>query len=263
MTADILETLAVSAHERVASAKKALSLDKIREFAFDRKIDTDYPFEKALDTDRFEFICECKKASPSKGLIAPDFPYLQIAEEYQDAGAACISVLTEPTKFLGEDRYLKEISGKVHIPCLRKDFIVDEYMIYQAKLLGASAVLLICAILDEKRLHEYSDLSRELGMSVLCEAHDKKEVEMVVSSGAKVIGVNNRDLRTFNVDLQNCIKLRDLVPDDRTYVAESGIKTAEDVAKLYDAGIDAALVGESLMRSADKRKALAELRGEL
>ncbi len=263
MTADILETLAESARGRVASAKKTVSSDRMRELAFDLKTDSDYPFEKALDTGRFEFICECKKASPSKGLIAPDFPYLQIAEEYQDAGAACISVLTEPTRFLGEDRYLQEISEKVCIPCLRKDFVVDEYMIYQAKLLGASAVLLICTILDEKRLNAYSDLARELGLSVLCEAHDKNEVELAVSSGARVIGVNNRDLRTFDVDLRNCIRLRDLVPDDRIYVAESGIKTAVDIALLHEAGVDAALVGESLMRSPDKRKALAELRGDL
>lgn len=263
MTADILETLAESARGRVASAKKNIPSDKIRELAFDLKTDTGYPFEKALDTDRFEFICECKKASPSKGLIAPDFPYLQIAEEYRDAGAACISVLTEPTRFLGQDRYLQEISEKVRIPSLRKDFVVDEYMIYQAKLLGASAVLLICAILDEKSLNAYSDLSRELGLSVLCEAHDKNEVELAVSSGARVIGVNNRDLRTFDVDLRNCIRLRDLVPDDRIFVAESGIKTAGDIALLHEAGVDAALVGESLMRSPDKRKALAELRGDL
>ena len=263
MTADILEILARSAEERVAAAKKEVPLDKIREQAFGCNTDTGFPFEKALDSDTIEFICECKKASPSKGLIAPDFPYLEIAKQYEDAGAACISVLTEPTKFLGEDRYLKEIAETVHLPCLRKDFVVDEYMIYQAKLLGASAVLLICSILDEKRLQEYADISRDLGLSVLCESHDRNEVEIAVASGAKVIGVNNRDLRTFKVDINNCIRLREYVPDDRIFVAESGIKTPAQVAELYHAGVNAALIGETFMRSPDRKKALAELRGEI
>lgn len=261
MTEDILSILARSASERVESAKRVVSTDEMRELALNCGNRNGFPFEKALDTGRLEFICECKKASPSKGMIDADFPYLEIAEEYQEAGAACISVLTEPTRFLGDDRYLSEISKRVKIPCLRKDFVVDEYMIYQAKYLGASAVLLICSILDDRRLEKYVDISKELGLSVLCEAHDKAEVERAVASGAHIIGVNNRNLRTFGVDLQNCIRLRDYIPDDRIYVAESGIHTSEDVALLRDHGIDAVLIGEVLMRSRDKKETLNRLRG--
>lgn len=260
MTQDILAELASAASARVEEYKRTVSSEEMadRASALPRG---DFPFEKALKGKDIGFICECKKASPSKGLIAPDFPYVDIAREYEAAGASCISVLTEPTRFLGEDRYLSEISRAVKIPCLRKDFTVDDYMIYQAKTLGASAVLLICSLLNDEQLEEYVRTADGLGLSVLCEAHDAEEVDRAVASGARVIGVNNRNLRDFTVDIGNCIRLRDRVPDRLVYVAESGIRTSDDVSRLRDAGVDAVLVGEALMRATDKRKALDGLRG--
>ena len=220
-----------------------------------------FAFENALKKPGLSFICECKKASPSKGLIAPDFPYVRIAGEYEEAGADCISVLTEPKWFLGSDRYLREIADAVKIPCLRKDFTVDEYMIYEAKVLGASAVLLICSILEEEQMAEYIGLSDELGLSVLAETHGETEVEMALEAGARVIGVNNRNLRDFSVDTANSTRLRKLIPQDVLFVSESGVGSAEDVAALSEIGADAVLVGETLMRAADKKARLQELRG--
>ena len=207
------------------------------------------------------FICECKKASPSKGLIAPDFPYLEIAKAYEAAGADAISVLTEPKWFLGSDAYLREIAGAVSIPCLRKDFTVDEYMIYEAKLLGASAVLLICAILSEAQLKEYLAVCDELRLSALVEAHDEAEVEIALRAGARVIGINNRNLKDFTVDTENSRRLRERIPKHVLFVSESGVSGAEDVKRLSKIGADAVLVGEALMRAADKKQALQNLRG--
>ena len=206
------------------------------------------------------FICECKRASPSKGLIAPEFPYLDIARDYEAAGADCVSVLTEPEWFLGSDRYLEEITHTVGIPCLRKDFTVDEYMIHEAKLLGASAVLLICSILDAEQLKEYIGVADSLGLSSLVEAHDEREIAAAVGAGARVIGVNNRNLKDFTVDTGNSGKLRSLVPDDIVFVSESGVSDAGDVKRLYDAHVDAVLIGEALMRASDRKAKLAELR---
>lgn len=206
-------------------------------------------------------ICECKKASPSKGLIAPDFPYLEIAREYEDAGADAISVLTEPKWFLGSDVYLREIASAVDIPCLRKDFTVDEYMIYEAKLLGASAVLLICSILSEAQIREYLAVCDVLGLSALVEAHDEAEVDMALSAGARIIGVNNRNLKDFTVDTENSRRLRERIPRKVLFVSESGVSGAEDVKRLRQIGADAVLVGEALMRATDKKQALSNLRG--
>ncbi|MBQ1338341.1 MAG: indole-3-glycerol phosphate synthase TrpC, partial [Thermoguttaceae bacterium] len=202
-----------------------------------------------------------KKASPSKGLIAPDFPYLNIAKEYEAAGADCISVLTEPKWFLGQDDYLREIAAAVSIPCIRKDFIVDEYMIYESKNLGASAVLLICAILSEEEIRKSVEICDSLGLSALVEAHDELEVKMALNAGARIVGVNNRNLKDFTVDPDVSSRLRSLVPTDVLFVSESGVKTASDVARLREIGADAALIGETLMRAADKKAKLAELRG--
>ena len=221
-----------------------------------------FAFEKALKTPGLSFICECKKASPSKGIISPDFPYLSIAEEYEAAGADCISVLTEPKWFLGKDEYLREIASAVRIPCLRKDFTVDEYMIYEAKLLGASAVLLICSILTEAEIRQFIGICDRLGLSALVEAHEEAEIRMALRAGARMIGVNNRNLKDFSVDTENSRRLRELVPAEVLFVSESGVKTAEDAAKLRGIGVDAVLVGETLMRAADKKAKLAELRGE-
>ena len=236
----ILDDLADHAKARVALSKRHTSLDKEPDVSF---------------------ICECKKASPSKGLIAPDFPYLNIAKEYEAAGADCISVLTEPKWFLGQDDYLREIAAAVSIPCIRKDFIVDEYMIYESKNLGASAVLLICAILSEEEIRKSVEICDSLGLSALVEAHDELEVKMALNAGARIVGVNNRNLKDFTVDPDVSSRLRSLVPTDVLFVSESGVKTASDVARLREIGADAALIGETLMRAADKKAKLAELRG--
>ncbi len=206
------------------------------------------------------FICEAKKASPSKGLIAPTFPYLDIARDYEAAGAAAISCLTEPFRFLGDDRYLREIAETVSIPVLRKDFTVDEYMIYEARALGAAAVLLIVSLLSEEELRAYRQLAEELGMAALVETHDEREIETALHSGARILGVNNRDLTTFDVNLENSRRLRAMVPPDVVYVAESGIRAPQDVAAMAAVGADAVLVGEMLMRASDKRAMLAEMR---
>lgn len=258
----ILDQLADHARERVAEAKKKIPLDEIKRQAL-LLPRSDFAFEKALKKDGISYICECKKASPSKGLIAPDFPYLQIAKEYETAGADCISVLTEPKWFLGRDEYLREIASNVSIPCLRKDFTVDEYMIYEAKVLGASAVLLICSILTAEDIREYIYLCDELGLSALVEAHDEFEVKVAVKAGARIIGVNNRNLKDFSVDTENSARLRRLIPKDVLFVSESGVRDASDVAKLREIGADAVLIGETLMRATDKKAKLAELRGAL
>ncbi len=256
----ILDELAAYALVRTEEAKKKVSPEemKTRAMACPKG---DFPFEKALRKEGISFISECKKASPSKGLIASDFPYLEIAGEYEAAGADAISVLTEPKWFLGSDRYLEEIAKKVSIPCLRKDFTVDPYMIYEAKVLGASAVLLICSILTEQQVKEYREIADELGLSALVETHDEEEVKMAIRSGARIIGVNNRNLKDFSVDTENSRRLREMVPEDVIFVSESGVRTAEDVAKLRAAGVDAVLIGETLMRAEDKKAKLAELRG--
>lgn len=256
----ILDRLAEHARARVARAKASLPLDEIRERALALP-KGDFAFEAALKKPGISFICECKKASPSKGLIAPDFPYLEIARAYQAAGADCISVLTEPNWFLGRDEYLKEIAAAVSIPCLRKDFTVDEYMIYEAKLLGASAVLLICSILTEEQIRAYLSLCDRLGLSALVEAHDEAEVKTALGAGARIIGVNNRNLKDFTVDTENSRRLRALIPPQVLFVSESGVKSAGDVAKLREIGADAVLIGETLMRAEDKRAKLDELRG--
>jgi indole-3-glycerol phosphate synthase len=261
-TETILDKLADYARERTEEAKRIISLNDIKSMAFDMQKD-DYSFEKALKKPELSFILECKKASPSKGLIAPDFPYLQIAKDYEAAGADCISVLTEPKWFLGSNDYLKEIASKVKIPCLRKDFTVDEYMIYEARTLGARAILLICSILSKSQIEEYLGICNELGISAIVETHDEKEVEVAVASGARIIGVNNRNLKDFSVDSSNSKRLRDLIPSDRVFVSESGLKTPEDIKTIRDAGADAVLIGETVMRAADKKAALNLLKSEL
>lgn len=258
----ILSAIAEKTRQRVAEEKNRLPLAQLRDQAEAMDASTGFPFEKALAAPGMSFICEVKKASPSKGLIAPDFPYLQIAQEYQAAGAAAISCLTEPYWFQGSDQYLQEISKTVAIPVLRKDFTVDDYMIYGAKVLGASAVLLICAILDDSQLMDYLVLSHSLGLSALVEAHDEAELDRALSAGAAIIGVNNRDLRTFTVDVENSLRLRRLAPPEVLFVSESGIKTHLDIQKLYDNGTNAVLIGEALMRAPDKRSMLAQLRGD-
>ena len=255
----ILDQLAEHARERVAIAKSSRPLEDVKREALSLP-KGDFAFEKSLKKPGLSFICECKKASPSKGIIAEDFPYLEIAKEYEAAGADCISVLTEPKWFLGSDAYLKEITSTVSTPCIRKDFTVDEYLIYEAKLLGASAVLLICSILSEEQIKEYIGICDELGLSALVETHDEEEVAMAVRAGARIIGVNNRNLKDFSVDTGNSVRLKQLVGDDVIFVSESGVKNADDVAALKKAGVDAVLVGEALMRAEDKKAMLESFR---
>lgn len=258
----ILEQLAEHARERVAKAKENNSLETIKSLAYALP-KGNFDFEKSLSKKELSFICECKKASPSKGLIAEEFPYAEIAKEYEDAGADCISVLTEPKWFLGKDEYLREIAEKVSIPCLRKDFTVDEYMIYEAKLLGASAVLLICSILTDEKIADYIKVCDSLGISALVEVHNEQEIFAAIKAGARIIGVNNRNLKDFTVDTENSKRLRSLVPADILFVAESGVKTRKDIKDLQDIGVDAVLIGETLMKAPDKKVKLQELRGSI
>ena len=257
---NILDQLAEHARERVAAAKREKPLPELRREAL-AVPKGDFPFERALGGPELAFICECKKASPSKGLIAPDFPYLEIARSYEAAGADAISVLTEPKWFLGQDEYLRQIAAGVSLPCLRKDFTVDEYMLYEAKLLGASAALLICAILDGAQVRDYIEICDALGLSALVEAHDEAEVEAALRAGARIVGVNNRNLKDFSVDTGNSRRLRALIPEGVLFVSESGVKDANDVKAARDMGADAVLVGEALMRAPDRRAKLAELKG--
>ena len=256
---NILEEIAEKTRERIRKEKRQFSLDQLKTLA--EKAPQQPSFLEALKKPGMSYICEVKKASPSKGLIAPEFPYLEIAKEYEAAGASAISCLTEPFYFMGSDTYLREITEIVDIPVLRKDFTVDKYMIYQAKAFGASAVLLICAILNDRELLEYRELAETLGMDALVEAHDENEVARALKTGAKIVGVNNRDLKTFKVDMNNSIRLRNLAPDNVVFVSESGIKNAGDIVILERNRVGAVLIGETLMRSPDKKAALENLNG--
>ena len=259
----ILDELAAYARQRVAADKQRLSLDAVKQLCSERQYPkrADFAFENALHEDGLSFICEVKKASPSKGIISADFPYLDIAKQYEEAGADCISCLTEPKWFLGSDTIFTDIRQAVSTPMIRKDFTVDEYQIYQAKLMGADAVLLICSLLDTQTISQYLEICDTLGLSALVETHDEAEIRSAVAAGARLIGVNNRNLKDFSVDFSNAARLRDLIPQDCIYVAESGVKNAEDVRSLRQLGADAVLMGEVLMRAPDKAALLAEMRG--
>lgn len=259
----ILERIVAATAKRVTALKETTTLEKLKSQATPSK--TPFAFEQALAgkaaAGAMAFICEVKKASPSKGVIAVDFPYVEIARDYQAAGADAISVLTEPDFFQGANTYLTEIKEQVSIPLLRKDFIIDPIQIYEASLIGADAILLICSILDIDTIREYLEIADALGLSALVEAHDEAEVKQALAAGARIIGVNNRNLKTFEVDLKNSIRLRQLVPPEILFVSESGIRTAEDITKLRENGTNAVLIGETLMRSGDKKAALDQLRG--
>ena len=258
--ADILEQIAENNQKIYLEKKLEVSLSKMMDMAY-AVSGTGFAFENKLKEDGISFICECKKASPSKGVIVQDFPYLDIAKDYEKAGASCISVLTEPKWFMGSLDYLDEIASEVSIPVLRKDFTIDEYMIYEARVHKASAVLLICSVLDSKTLGKYIRLCDELELTALVEAHDKNECDMALGEGARVIGVNNRNLRDFTVDPANCLRLRDYIADKALFVAESGVKTREDVMELERSGVDAVLIGEAMMRAEDKTAFLNALKG--
>lgn len=258
----ILDTIAKANAERYKKIQNDIPLETIKRKALAMNSNTGFPFEKALAKQGMSYICEVKKASPSKGVIAADFPYLQIASDYEKAGASAISVLTEPQWFKGENKFLEEIAQTVKIPVLRKDFTVCEYQIYEAKTIGASAVLLICALLDTQTIKEWIALCDALGMSALVEAHTQQEINSAISAKARVIGVNNRNLKDFSVNLDTCTNLRKLVPQNILFVSESGIKTSADVDELKKANVDAVLIGETLMRSKNKKAALEALDGK-
>ncbi len=255
----ILDEIAAYTKERIAAEQEKISLTDMKKMAYDLP-KGDLPFKRALEKDGLSFICECKKASPSKGIIADDFPYMKIAGDYEEAGADALSVLTEPKWFLGKNAYLKEIAGKITVPVLRKDFTVDEYMIYEAKCLGASAVLLICSILSPAQIQTYLGICRELGLSALVETHSEEEVEDALSCGAGIIGVNNRNLKDFSVDTDMSIRLRNLIPAGVLFVSESGVRNAEDVRRIREAGADAVLIGETMMIAENKKEKLRELK---
>jgi indole-3-glycerol phosphate synthase len=264
---NILDEIAGKTKLRVAAAKNTAPFEQVKKNALasteekvSREETSQLSFERAIAAPGLSFICEVKKASPSKGVIAEDFPYLQIAREYEAAGADAISVLTEPDYFMGSDQYLREIAAAVSIPALRKDFVIDPYQIYEAKILGAKAILLICALLDAQTLAEYIKTARYINLSPLVEIHDEAEVEQALGAGAEIIGINNRDLKTFKVDLAVTARLRSLIPAGILTVTESGIKSPEDVRAISGVGIDGVLVGESLMRATDKKRFLAELK---
>lgn len=259
MASSILEELAGAARNRVDAWKREVPLAEMRRRA--AEVADPPSFSRALAAPGMAFICECKKASPSRGLIAPDFDPVAIARDYEAAGAAAVSVLTEPTRFLGSDGYLRDVCAAVSIPVLRKDFVVDGYMLYQARALGASAALLICSLADDDELASYLRICREIGIDALVEAHDAEEVDRALAAGARIVGVNNRNLADFSVDFGNSLRLRSRVPRDVLFVTESGVKQAGDVALLASHGVDAVLVGEALMRASDKRAMLDELRG--
>ena len=261
MRKTILNEIADFTEKRYEKIISERPLDRIRAEALALP-KGDFAFEKALKKEGLSFICEIKKASPSKGLIAPDFPYLEIAKEYEAAGAECISCLTEPHWFLGSDEYLKEIASAVSVPVLRKDFTVCEYQIYEAKLLGASAVLLICALLDTETIREYIKICDSLGLSALVEAHDEKEIQSALSAGARIIGVNNRNLHDFSVDVNNSTRYRNMIPESVAFVSESGITCRSDIEVLINNKTNAVLIGETLMRAKDRAAALKELKGE-
>ena len=256
----MLEKIVAKTEERLVESKRNKPLSQLKEEVSKLDINDDFPFKEALKDPEIAIIAEVKKASPSKGLIAEDFDYIKIAKDYEQAGASAISVLTESYFFKGSNDYLKEIAENVSIPILRKDFTIDEYMIWEAKSLGASAILLIVSILDDVQLKRYLDLAHELGLSAIVETHDEKEIRTAIDAGAEIIGVNNRNLADFTVDINNSVNLRRLVSDDILFISESGIKTSEDVRRLKENNVDAVLIGETLMRSDDKKAMIEELK---
>ncbi|MCI9078116.1 MAG: indole-3-glycerol phosphate synthase TrpC [Lachnospiraceae bacterium] len=261
---NILEEIVEKTRERIAVEMQHRPQKELEKVAYAMETDTGFPFERAVKEGSLSFICEVKKASPSKGVIAEDFPYVQIAKEYELGGASAVSVLTEPFYFMGSDNYLKEIKKEISLPVLRKDFTINEYMVYQAKVMGADAVLLICAILDDNSIKRLLEVAHSLGLSALVEAHDEEEAERAVKAGAGLIGVNNRDLKTFQVDIRNSLRIRKFVPEDIIFVSESGIKGKRDLEELAANGIDGVLIGETMMCAGEDRvSVLKDLRNSV
>ncbi|MCM1022983.1 MAG: indole-3-glycerol phosphate synthase TrpC [Prevotella sp.] len=255
----ILDDITEKRREQLSREIAAVPLTEVRDIAEKAaKQPTGRSFKAALKSlPRPAVIAEVKKASPSKGIISEDFRPAEQAAAYQKAGAAAVSCLTEEYYFKGSAEYFKAVRKTVGIPMIRKDFIIDPYQIYEAKAMGADAVLLIAAILSEEQLKEYRLIAEELGMDVLAESHDERELEAVIAAGCTVFGINNRNLKTFETSLENTRRLAKLVPEGGILVSESGISTAEDMKLLADLGADAVLIGETLMRSGSMAASLA------
>lgn len=269
---NILDEIVEKTKERIEKEKQEVSREELILEIRQKKVQmilnpmaqsetakTPHSFYQALKKPGISYICEVKKAAPSKGILAEEFPYVDIAKEYKEAGAAAVSCMTEPFYFMGSDQYLWEIASEVDIPVLKNDFIIDDYMIVQAAAYGAAAVLLMCELLDDVQLREYREMAEDLGMDALVEAHDAAEIERALKSGARIIGVSNRDLKTFEINIENSIGLRNLVPEDVIFVSEGGIRKAEDICRMREHKVDAVLIGETFMRSSDKKKTMDEI----
>lgn len=256
----ILDQIVADNRLELESRKRSLPLEELNRAALEQPPPVE--FAAALRGDGIRLIAEVKKASPSRGVICPDFNPVEIAKTYASNGAAAISVLTEEKYFQGSLNYLNDIRdalGDRRLPLLRKDFIYDSYQVYEARAYGADGLLLIVAILTPEELEARLGLSHELGMSCLVEVHNETELEIALSSGAEIIGINNRDLKTFNVDLTVTQRLRPLIPPDRIVVSESGIKNRTDMERLRQWGVNAVLIGESLMSAPDIGAKIKEL----
>ena len=260
---NILNQIINETRKTVEEQKLKYPLEKVRELAEQQVTKAEpHRFYKALDSPQIGIIAEVKRASPSKGVICRNFDPVLIADEYGKGGANAISVLTEEKYFQGSITYLSQIAQKVSLPILRKDFIIDNYQIYEAAVNSASAVLLIVAALSEEQIRDYLNLIHTLKMDALVEVHNHNELEKALKTGANIIGINNRDLKTFKTNLQTSIDLVKAIPNGILKVSESGIKSRKDVIQLQDAGFDAVLVGEILMRQTDRTAFLHKLRGE-
>lgn len=258
----ILDDIVERRKEQLAREAGEISRASIKSMACDALCDYSNiktKFSAALSEERLGFICEVKKASPSKGLICEDFQPLKIAQEYQHAGANAISCLTEEYYFKGSNKYLKEIAENVNLPVLRKDFIFDDYQIAAAKVMGASAILLIAGILSKSQLADYLDYADSLALECLVEVHDEEELQKVLDTNAHIIGINNRNLKTFEVDLATTGRLAGFIPEDKIIVSESGIKNNEDCRNVKALGADAVLIGETLMRSGNIQQTFEQL----
>lgn len=256
-----LEKILNARKKDIEEFKKEIPLDELKAAIFNT--DKSRDFYSALALSDISIIAECKKASPSKGLLIEDYDPAKIAGEYEKAGAKAISVLTEPRYFLGSFEDISNVRRSTYLPILMKDFVVDEYQIYQGRLAGADAVLLIVRILEEKELEYLLSVVKNLDMAALVEVHSESELDIALSTSAKAIGINNRDLNSFEVDVNTSIKLAEKAKkEDRIVVSESGIKSREHIKALRDAGVDAVLIGETLIKSKDIGAKIAELTGD-
>ena len=256
----ILDDLVTATKKRMAAEKRIYSLEELKQQSQKAPMKNPQLIVDKLLEPKLTFIAEIKKASPSKGVIVQDFPYLEIAQEYQANKIDMISVLTEPDYFQGNLKYLQQITQEVDLPVLRKDFTIDSYMIYQAKIAQASLILLIVAILSDGQLKDYLKLAKELGLAAIVEVHDETELKRALRAKSKIIGINNRNLKDFSVNFNNSLKLKKLIPADIPVIAESGIKTKTDIKLLKKAGINGVLIGETFMKAKNKAEIINDFK---